>query len=498
MALNPGVQEWEAGEPPTHRTHAQPPLDPYDPLAEINAMSSAEYNAFMDEVDAALDEMRAEEQAARPVRERMAEGLDTASRGLSFAGALAQHSATVLDGDLTDAIEAVGALQTQLGAVGFTLAREAAVRGLHQDVAMSLVDWLRVRCPWLSTQDAAQISAIVRASQSPVTTVIGDAVADGSVPVHRAALVARTMTRLESSLDPDQRESYARIASAAAARPDLSDHDLAKVCHRLVEDLLQEAQPGERERKAIELRTVARRRVGPGLTRFTIDAPDGDAAVISGVLTSALAAPAPGGEGQQRGAAGGQDTLGLSVDAAGTSSSGAGAVEPDTRLPGQRRYDALMTVIRRGTGNPGAPPSTARATVLLTIPFDPDRGIPSGPASTMEGDYVPPKQAAELSCSADMTPVWLSADGAPLALGLTARFASPAQWTALAVRDGGCSFPGCSALPQWCDSHHLDHWARGGRTDVDRMALLCGRHHTHVHQHDLTATVSGCTVTWHV
>ncbi|WP_238706046.1 hypothetical protein [Serinicoccus marinus] len=202
MALNPGVQEWEADEPPTHRTHAQPPLDPYDPLAEINAMSSAEYNAFMADVDAALDEMRAEEQAARPVRERMAEGLDTASRGLSFVGALAQHSATVLDGDLTDAIEAVGALQTQLGAVGFTLAREAAVRGLHQDVAMSLVDWLRVRCPWLSTQDAAQISAIVRASQSPVTTVIGDAVADGSVPVHRAALVARTMTRLESSLDP--------------------------------------------------------------------------------------------------------------------------------------------------------------------------------------------------------------------------------------------------------------------------------------------------------
>ena len=34
---------------------------------------------------------------------------------------------------------------------------------------------------------------------------------------------------------------------------------------------------------------------------------------------------------------------------------------------------------------------------------------------------------------------------------------------------------------QWCDAHHLVHWADGGPTDVSNAALLCERHHTTVH-----------------
>ena len=439
------------------------------PLDEIDRLDAAAYKAFMSEVYDALDG-RGRDLPARELHGGLVE-----ARGAVHRAALtAEDVATVLDGSLVEAIESVGRLQTQLGAVGFTLAREAAVRGLHRDVALSLTDWLRVRCPWLSTQEAAQITEVVKACDSPVTAQIGDAVRDGTVPLHRAALVARTMRRLEGSLDVDQREAYAEIATRAAGRRDLADKDLARVCHQLVEDLLHEAAPGERERAAQELRSVTTRKVGPGLTRVTIDAPDGVAATINGVLTSSLAAPAPVKDEQGQ------------------------VLEPDTRSPAQRRFDALATTIQRGVGRPGAPPSTARATVLLMIPFDPAGGVPSGPATTAAGDYVAPRQAAEVACSADVTPVWLSADGAPLALGRDARYATPAQWKALAVRDGGCSFPGCSALPQWCDTHHLDHWARGGHTDVERMALLCGRHHTHVHQHDLTATVSGGTVTWHV
>ncbi|WP_151526797.1 DUF222 domain-containing protein [Serinicoccus kebangsaanensis] len=437
--------------------------------SETDLLDAGDYQAFMDEVFDALDG----EQPDLPVRE-LQSGLDGARRSLARAGLTAQEAVTVLDEPLTAAIEAVGRLATQLHAVGYTLAREAASRGLHQDVALSLVDWLRVRCPWLPVEDAARIKDVVAVADSPATAQIGEAVAAGTVPLHRGAMVARTMKRLRGSLDPDQAQAYADIATAAAARTDLSDRDLARVCHQLVEDLLHEKKPNERERAAHELRRVTRRRIGAGLTRFTIDAPDGAAATINGVLTGALAAPAPVTD--ERGQ----------------------IVEPDTRSARQRGFDALQTVITRGVGNPGAGPSTARASVMLVIPFDPDRGVPTGPATTAVGDYVPPRQAEELGCSGDLTPVWLSADGAPLALGRTARFASPAQWKALAVRDGGCSFPGCTAPPQWCDSHHLDHWARGGHTDTDRMALLCGRHHTHVHQHDLTATLRGGTVTWHL
>ncbi|ANS78003.1 hypothetical protein SGUI_0607 [Serinicoccus hydrothermalis] len=432
-------------------------------------MGPAEYQVFMDEVEESLAGWVPD----LPVRE-LTGGLEGARVCLGRAGLTGSEAVTVLDEPLREAIESVGRLHTQLCAVGYTLAREAASRGLHQDVALSLVDWLRVRCPWLPVEDAARIKDVVAVADSPATAQIGEAVAAGRVALHRGAMVARTMRRLAGSLHVEQAQAYADIATAAAARADLSDRDLARVCHQLVEDLLQEKEPKERERAAHELRRVTRRRIASGLTRFTIDAPDGAAATINGVLTGALAAPAPL-----------KDEHGK-------------VTEADLRMPGQRRFDALLAVIERGVGNPGAPPSTARASVMLLIPFDPDRGVPNGPATTPSGDYVPPGAAAQAACTADVTPVWLGAGGEPLALGHDARFATPSQWKALAVRDQGCSYPGCTMPPQWCDSHHLDHWARGGKTDVDRMALLCGRHHTHVHQHDLDATVHGGHVTWHL
>ncbi|MEO7753356.1 MAG: HNH endonuclease [Terracoccus sp.] len=49
----------------------------------------------------------------------------------------------------------------------------------------------------------------------------------------------------------------------------------------------------------------------------------------------------------------------------------------------------------------------------------------------------------------------------------------------------------------WCDAHHLTHWARGGPSSLRNAALLCPRHHTRVHDHDLTATVTATGVTWH-
>ena len=32
-----------------------------------------------------------------------------------------------------------------------------------------------------------------------------------------------------------------------------------------------------------------------------------------------------------------------------------------------------------------------------------------------------------------------------------------------------------------CDAHHVQWWTDGGPTDLDNLALVCGRHHTEVH-----------------
>ncbi|WP_348536248.1 HNH endonuclease signature motif containing protein [Mobilicoccus caccae] len=64
------------------------------------------------------------------------------------------------------------------------------------------------------------------------------------------------------------------------------------------------------------------------------------------------------------------------------------------------------------------------------------------------------------------------------------------------LRDKGCSFPGCTAPSSWCDGHHITHWAAGGRTDLNNLALLCRHHHVEVHRKGHTATVDDDAVHW--
>jgi hypothetical protein len=81
-----------------------------------------------------------------------------------------------------------------------------------------------------------------------------------------------------------------------------------------------------------------------------------------------------------------------------------------------------------------------------------------------------------------LPPVLGGAPTQPLDVGRTTRVVQPAQRTALAVRDGGCVFPGCDRPLSWCEAHHLVHWLDGGPTDLDNLALLCRAHHRAVHE----------------
>ena len=78
----------------------------------------------------------------------------------------------------------------------------------------------------------------------------------------------------------------------------------------------------------------------------------------------------------------------------------------------------------------------------------------------------------------------IDADGLPLDVGREERFATPAIWHALIVRDGGCSHPWCDRPPGWCEAHHVTNdWDHPDtRTAVEHMTLACTRHHHLVHQ----------------
>jgi hypothetical protein len=91
--------------------------------------------------------------------------------------------------------------------------------------------------------------------------------------------------------------------------------------------------------------------------------------------------------------------------------------------------------------------------------------------------------AARLRAAAALLPPVLSgAPTQPLEVGRTSRVVTAAQRTALAIRDGGCVFPGCDRPLAWCEAHHLRHWLHGGPTDLANLALLCRTHHRAVHE----------------
>ena len=67
--------------------------------------------------------------------------------------------------------------------------------------------------------------------------------------------------------------------------------------------------------------------------------------------------------------------------------------------------------------------------------------------------------------------------GRPLHLGRERRLASADQRLALIAADGGCTRPGCDAPASRCAVHHVEDWAKGGRTDIDHLALACDACH---------------------
>ena len=81
-----------------------------------------------------------------------------------------------------------------------------------------------------------------------------------------------------------------------------------------------------------------------------------------------------------------------------------------------------------------------------------------------------------LGCTAALSWMTHGTRGAVLALGRRRRRPSAAIRRAARERDGcRCRFPGCES--RRVDLHHIQHWASGGRTDLDNLISLCPCHH---------------------
>ena len=97
-----------------------------------------------------------------------------------------------------------------------------------------------------------------------------------------------------------------------------------------------------------------------------------------------------------------------------------------------------------------------------------------------DGPAISPAAAQALACHATVSWMLHDHDGNLLDVGRRHRLATPALRRAVRERDKGrCQFPGCNS--RRTDIHHVVPWAKGGKTRLRDLILLCEAHHVIVH-----------------
>lgn len=108
-----------------------------------------------------------------------------------------------------------------------------------------------------------------------------------------------------------------------------------------------------------------------------------------------------------------------------------------------------------------------------------DTSIPMpAPARTGGGSPVPMPDLIRMSANAiHYLAVFADHTGRPLYLGRQKRIATADQRLICYARDRGCTRPDCVEPGYRCEVHHSPDWARGGRTDADKLFFACGCDH---------------------
>lgn len=367
----------------------------------------------------------------------------------------------------------------------------------------------------------------------PALPVVAAVQRAGEVTPGQAAVIGACIDELTSSGDLPRAdiESSERFLVEHAAV--FGPRDLQRIAVRLVDTLVPDGtEPRDDLIKARRGLTIgAQRRDGSASINGTLT-PDLRAQLWA--VLSSLAAPQPAKHGADHGSSTENGETGGGPGAETENGGGAGAAggQRDTRSTAQRHHDALAQacgMLLRSGGLPrsGGVPATVLITTTLqdvqaaaeyargdADPADPSSSAgPSSPAGptgmtgttgtagqhpgaqsgqtgqwsrgasappvfhTADGMRLSLAQFLDIACEADVIPVFMNSRGGITAYGTSRRYASAGQVKALIARDGGCTFPGCDAPPQWCQAHHVIPWIAGGPTDISNLALVCGADH---------------------
>ena len=363
------------------------------------------------------------------------------------------------------AAQRLGQLSQTLTAV---LAREADSRALGAEDGLSRVDWLKAQAPALEGGQAPSLALLGAAMNDPRWQALSDKVASGDVSVAQAAVVLRLHKDVSRIADREQ------LDGIIGAIVENIEHLGVKELNRVAAHARAALQPPS------ELdRQDAGRRLGRALSKAGSTADyteyrlrlDPEGAAVLDAAIDPLARPRP--------------DLGW-----------AGDTKDDPRTPAARRADALLELIARAVAAPQGVTRTPRTRLVVTMSYQALLEQVRGAGLADNDAVLSPGTVRRLACEAQIIPTVLGGPSQVLDQGFHERYFTGAQRLALARRDHGCSFPGCTIPPQWCEAHHIVEWSLGGPTDLANGALLCGRHHTIVHNRGMTAHVGEHGLTW--
>lgn len=339
----------------------------------------------------------------------------------------------------------------------------------------------------------AGLDAHAREPEAPWLLAVGAAVAAAELTLDAAEAIRAGLgvpdaqaegapDDMSSESTPDGVVTFAQLAAAArqlvAEAPALTVEQLAVRARALRADLdadadatrIADLEQAQRDRRYLYLS-----RQPDGMTRVSGLLDPESAAVVTAAIDAATS-PRRGGP--------------RFVDAADVAR--ADELVRDRRTTPQIAADALVEFVRLG----GAVAPTALlgartpAVQVLVTQHDLDRGRG---LARIEGQSEPVSvpTAERHVCEGGILPVLVSDRGQVLDLGREVRLYSRRQRQALAVRDGGCRFPGCDRPPSWTEAHHIVPWSAGGRTDLADGVLLCRHHHLLLHNNGWRVTRTG-------
>lgn len=333
--------------------------------------------------------------------------------------------------------------------------------------------------------EAADASAVPREPHDPLTpppapwrAALARALAEGRASLAAADVVRRALEAVHEVVSADP-EGAAELESASerlvAAAATLTIEQLRRAANR-ARDLLDEAGIARRELEQREQRYLKRWIRSDGMYQgaFLLD-PDSGREVFAAL--DAITAPRRGGP--------------RFVDP--DEAARADDIVADSRSDEQLLADSLVDMVRlAGDADPGRLFGRHRPAVRVVVSEEALRG---GGHGYPEGDEQPISREGvdRRVCDAGMLGVVVDALGQTLDVGRAQRLFTERQRTALAVRDGGCRFPGCDRPPSFCEAHHIVPWQRGGRTDVRDGVLLCRHHHMLLHNNHWTVLRDGAS-----